>query len=74
MAMSKETLKWINGDDAVAQLEAARKKSAEQRRPSDEIASGLSAVAVNGVVSPEDSRAVRTGEVPVVEVDEFEKN
>lgn len=68
MSLSGEDLTKINGPDAVAQLEHVRSQREEtDAKRQEEIGSGLAQVASKeGVVAPDDSLEVHSGQVPAV--------
>lgn len=73
MALAPDTLRKINGDQAVAELERMREEREKQNTAQKaRIAFGLSKVAAKIVLPPQESQAIRTGEVPVVQVGEAE--
>ncbi len=69
MSLSREELIRINGEDAVREWEKDRStRDVERAELLGRVQAGLADVASDGagIVSPDASRSVHTGEVPVV--------
>ena len=72
MSISPEDLDRINGPGSYDTLMAARKENNRKRLTPEALEPSLGQFGVRGVVRPEDSRAIHSGEVPIVKLNPSE--